>query len=581
MLQTIRDRLTGWVAIVVIAGIAVALVISFGKSRTDVSAQNFAARVNNEDISVAEFRQNYQNRLAQEQERTRTELTSAGTQQLQKQVLDQMILSRAVAQFVRDQGYRVDNNSLGESLRKIPAFQVGGKFSQTGYEATLASQGKSKGTFEEEVRTNMQIEQLLDGLLASAFYTPAEFRRFVTLEGERRAVSYAVIDPQKLMGSVQLQEADLKAYYDTHPDKFEIPESVSLDYVEASISDLGQEPQVDEAKLHAIFDADPDRFRSAEQRRSRHILIAANGDRDAPRAEQLARDIRARLGKGEDFSALAKQYSNDPGSAAAGGELGWAGRGTFVGPFEKSLFGLKIDEISEPVRTEFGYHVIQLEETRGGASRAFEEVRDQLVKEAGTRDAQDRYAGLTEKMDDAALQNPSSLDAVAKATGLPVKHLDAFTRGGGGPFGANRSVIDAVFAAAVLEEGENSPLIELGEGHTAVFRVAEHRRAKLRPFEDARSQAETELRREKASELAAARGQEILKRATGGGDLGAIAREFDVALATPQPVGRGATDLPAELLAVIFGRRSPPLELPAMAEWRSVPEGMQSIASML
>jgi peptidyl-prolyl cis-trans isomerase D len=564
MLQTIRDRLTGWVAFFIIAAIAVALVISFGKMKTDVANENFAARVNGEDIAVVDFRQIYQRRLLQEQERSRLEFTPAATKALQKNVLDQMILTRVVSQFVREQGYHVDDKSLGEAIKKLPVFQVDGKFSEASYEASLAAQGISLTRFQEDQRTSMEIEQLQNSLIASSFYTPAEYRRFVMLEGEQRTASYVVVDPQKLLATVQIDEPELKAYYDAHPDKFESPESVALDYVEADVAGLGQEPEVDDAKLRATYDDNPVRFRTPEQRRSRHILIAINADRDAVKAEQLARDLRARLAKGEDFAALAKQYSNDTGSAASGGDLDWAGRGTFVGPFEKTLFDLKTGETSEPTRTEFGYHVIQLQEVRGGGIRPFEEVREELRKELGSHDAQDRYAALTEKMDDAALQNPNSLDAVAKTTGLAVKHIDKFTRAGGGPFGANRALIEAAFSHAVLEEGENSPLIEIGEGRTAVVRVAEHRKVRLRPIEEAKAEVETALRLEKATVLATIRGQEILKRLKAGGDFAALAREFGVQVVTSQPLNRGSTEIPADLLIAIY-RAPKPVSAPVYA----------------
>jgi peptidyl-prolyl cis-trans isomerase D len=552
MLQVIRDRLTGWVAGLVIAVIGVALVISFGKMKTDVGAENFAARVNGDDISLADYRQFSQNQLLREQQQTRSELTPDAQLRLRREALEQLVRSRVVAQFVQQQGYRVDNPAVADSIAKIQAFQVDGKFSRAAYEAALAGQGVSVTQFEKEQRTSITVQQLENTLLDSSFITPAEFRDFIRLEGERRQASYALIDRQKLQGSIQVSEADLQAYYDAHADKFEAPESAAVDYIEARMAVSGGDLTMDEAKLRAIYDADPARFKAPEQRHARHILLAQNKDRTLGQAEALAKEIATRLSKGEAFDSLARQYSSDTGSANAGGDLGWAGRGTFVGPFETALFSLNVGEISPPVKTEFGYHIIQLQEVRGGTLKPFEEVREEIAKDAGSRDAQERYTALTEKMDDAALQNPNSLEPVAKATGLPIQHVDMFSRSGGGPFGANRAVINAVFSAAVLDEGENSALVEAAEGRTVVLRVSEHRKAHIRPFAEVKTDAEAAYRQDKATQLAESHGKEMLTRLNAGAEFAAAARDLDATITTPQLLGRGSTDVPPELLIAIY-----------------------------
>jgi peptidyl-prolyl cis-trans isomerase D len=189
---------------------------------------------------------------------------------------------------------------------------------------------------------------------------------------------------------------------------------------------------------------------------------------------------------------------------------------------------------------------------RPGTRRTFEEAKQELADEARSRGAQDRFFALTEKMDDAALENPSSLEPVAAATGLPIQRIDPFTRDGGGAFGANRAVIDAAFSAAVIEGGENSPLVEVGEGRAVVLRVSEHRPVKLRPLEEVRADVEKALRREKAARLAAEQGGQILELARAGSDLGKLAAEAGTSLQGPQPLARNSPQVPPELLETIF-----------------------------
>lgn len=566
MLQNIRDRFTGVMALIIIGGIGVAMVIGLVNTETGMQGRESAASVNGEEIALTDYREVVQQQVLQQEQQTKSDIPPAERAQIDRNVLEGMVRNRVVAQYVKAQGFRVGDARVAEQIRTLPVFQVGGKFSPDGYQAALASQGVSPAVFEEERRVAMEIEQLQDGLLDSAFYTPAEFRRFVVLEGERRQAAYAIIDAKALAAGVTVTDADIKAYYDAHPDRFESRESVSLDYVEAKPAEIPPAAEPTEAELHASYDANPDRFQTAEQRRARHILIAvAKGVDDAAAASKAA-DIRARLEKGEDFAALARQYSDDSGSAANGGELGWAGKGTYVGPFEEALFAARPGEITQPVKTEFGYHIIQLEEVRPGVRRSFDEVRSELAEEARHKGSQDRFFELTEKMDDAALQNPGSLEAVAKASGLPIRHVAEFTRSAGGePFGANRAVIDAAFSGRVLEAGENSALVEVGDGSAVILRVTEHRPAKLRPLEEVRAQAEAEARAEKAASLAAERGQKLVQEARAGGDFRTLAAAAGATLvAPPEPLQRNSPTVPAEVLAAIFRVPRPAME-PAAA----------------
>jgi peptidyl-prolyl cis-trans isomerase D len=558
MLQTIRDRFTGVIAVLIVAAIGVALTITLVNTDSFTGLTTFAARVNGEEIPLAQFRQVAQQQILQQEEATRTATPEEAREQIERNVLEGMVRNRVVAQYVRHAGYRVGDGRVAEQIRGMPGFQVGGKFSNDGYLAALASQGVSPSAFEEERRAALQIEQLQNGLLDSSFLTPGEFRRFIVLEGERRRAAFVVLDVQRIAADVTVSDDEIKAYYDAHPDKFESQESIALDYVEAKESDVPAASEPTEAELRALYDANPERFRSDEQRRARHILIGVGNDTKDAAARKLAEEIKARLAKGEDFAALARQYSDDTGSAPAGGELGWAGKGTFVGPFEAALFSQDVGEISEPVKTEFGYHIIQLEEVRPGTERPFEEVRQELAAEARSKGSRDRFFALTEKMDDAALENPGSLDAVAKATGLAIRHIDTFTRSGGEPFGANRAVIEAAFSPSVLEEGENSALVEAGEGRAVILRVTAHRAVQLQPLEQVRADVEKAVRHEKAATLAAQRGLQLIERARAGEDFAALgAASGATSSSAGQVFTRSSQDAPPELVAAIF-RTQPP-----------------------
>jgi peptidyl-prolyl cis-trans isomerase D len=572
MLQNIRDRFTGIVAGAVIGVMGVALTVTLVDTGSITDSNNFAARVNGEEIPIADFRQVAQQQLLEQEQLTRAEMTPEARQQVERNVLEGMVRNRVVAQYVRDAGYRVGDLRVAEHIRGLPAFQVGGKFSNDGYMAALASQGVTPGAFEEERRAALQIEELQNGLLESSFFTPAEFRRFVVLEGERRQAAFAVLDTQRVVSSLTVAEEDIKKYYDAHPEKFESEESVALDYVEVTVADVPPASEPTDADLRAAYEASPDRFRTDEQRRARHILVAVDADTDDAAALRLATDLRARIAAGEDFAALVRKFSDDPGSTASGGDLGWAARGTYVAAFEAALFGQQVGEVSEPVKTEFGYHVIQLSEIRPGTVRTFEEVRDELAQEARARSSQDGFFALTERMDDAALENPGSLQAVATATGRPVRQVERFTRSGGEPFGGERAVIDAAFSAAVLESGENSPLIEIGEGRAVVLRVTEHRPVKIRPLEEVRAEVESAVRAERAAQLVSERGQQVVNAARAGGDFAALVAAEQATLRGPQSLSRTAEDVPASVVTAIFHAPRPQAGRPVL-DGVALPDG--------
>ncbi len=556
MLQTIRERLTGWVAAAVIVVIGLALVVSFGNMSTDVTGTNFAAKVDGEEIPMLEFRQVYQNQLLRQQELLRGDFPPALERQLKENVLEGMIQNRVVAQYAARRGYRVSDQQLAQFISSVPAFQVGGVFSRDSYLATLASKGLTPEMFEADQRRQMAIAQLQNGIVASAFYTPAEYRRFIELEKEQRQFSWLQLDPAAFLEQVGVGDDDIEAFYAENSERFMVEESVALEYVELRLDDIASEISVDEAMVRDYYEANAERFSSEEQRHARHILIAVDDETDDEAAAAKARELYAQLQAGADFAELARKNSDDPGSADAGGDLGWAGKGVFVKAFEDALFALQAGEISTPVRSEFGYHIIQLLEIKAGERQPFEVVRDSLMEELRRQLAEDRFYELAERMDDLALENPGSLAPVAEQLGLPLKTLATFTRAGDGPFGYDQALIDTVFSSALLEDGENSPLLQPDEGRAVVLRVTEHRLPRPRPLAEVRDEIKQELRLSKAAELARAAGQALLARLRSGDAPEAVAAEAGVELAGGEFYGRDA-ELPAELLAAAFRAPAP------------------------
>lgn len=563
MLQTIRDRLTGWVAVVFLGLIGLTLVVSFGNMTTDVASANVAATVNGEEIPMIRFRDVYQEQLVRQQEAFQGELPEFLQQQLQRNVLEGLVREQVMAQYTSDSGYRADDQRLAAYIRSLPAFQLDGEFSQQSYIALLSSNAIAPEEFERQQRTVLQIGELQGGVVSSDFYTPAEYRRFIELDQERRDAVFARFDPIGLLDNIEVGDAEIQAFYEANSGRFQTEENVALDYVEIQLADIASTVDVDQAAVRAFYDSSLERFRTAEERRSRHILIAVNGDRDEAAAGQLAAELAGRLQAGEEFAALAGEYSDDPGSASDGGELGWAGQGVFVPEFEATLFELEEGQVSAPVRTQFGFHLIQLEEVRSGSQQPFEEVEAQLREELQRREAEDGYYELAERLDDLALENPGSLEPAAQGTGLPLQRAERVTRSGGAPFGFNQDLVDAAFGETVLTDGENSPLIELDDGRAVVIRVAEFHAPQLRSLDEVRGEIEQELRLQAAGRSARQQGEAMLARVKAGENLEAVAAEFGVEPLAPGPMQRRSDAVAADVVAEVFRTVPSPGGVPA------------------
>jgi len=560
MLQSIRERITGVVAVFAIVLIGVPLVISFGQMDAGSAPGSFAARVNGEEIPVSEFRQVSQNQLLQQQQRIRNELPPLLRRQVQESVLESLIRNRVVSQFVNEQGYRIPDERIVEVIRSLPAFQVGGEFSNASYIATLASQGLTPQRFERLQRSSMKINQLQDGIVDSAFFTPSEFRRFIELERQRRDVAFVSFEAPSMADDIEVTTEEVERFYAGNPDRFRTDEEVTLEYVEISMADVGADIEVDSAAAREYYEANIDQFSTAEERSARHILIATDADRDDTAARKLAEELYEKLESGEAaFADLAREYSDDPGSAEGGGDLGWTGRGVYVEPFEAALFDLSRGEVSPPVQTRFGYHIIQLLDVRPGARQPFEAVRESLIEDLRANAAEEQFYALAERVDDLALENPGNLSVVAEGAGLELRRIERFTRSGGDPLGYSAALVEAAFSPAVLEDGENSPLVELSEDRAVVVRVEEHRPPRQKPLEDVREEVRELLQLEKATKLARERGEALLERLRADEDFETLATQYGVELQTVTRADRRSEDVPLELLNEIF-RTVPPAD---------------------
>ena len=555
MLQQIRDKITGWFAALFLGAIAVVFI--FWGIQFESSVNVAAATVNGEKIPVEAVRRGWQNRQAELQQVLRNELPEAMVESEQQRLLEDYIRRELLLQRAARLGYRVSDQELVAALAAIPSLQVDGQFSRDRYAALLRAQGRTEADFEAEFRRDLEINQLQNAVGVSAFALPGELNRRVQLVGETREVQTMLLPSAGYAAGVTVTDEQIAARYEQRQADFRTPETVNLQYVQLTLQEVAAGVQVTEEGLRAFYDqVAAERYATAERRKARHILIEPGSDDAAAsaRAEKLAAEAKA----GADFAALAAQNSDDPGSKGQGGDLGWATRESYVGPFADALFAMAPDEVRGPVKTQFGYHVIKLEGIEPVAQRPFDEVRAELEADYRRDQAQSAFYERSQQLADEAFTALSELDTVASKLRLELRTVQGFTRQGGGALGADRKIVEAVFSDEVLQERHNSPALNLGEESVVVLRVTDHKTPAQRPLEEVRSEVEAGLRAEAASKAAAEAARDAVAKLTSGSSMVDVARDLpDVQLSGVSSLSRNAEGVPPELVRAVFKAAAP------------------------
>jgi peptidyl-prolyl cis-trans isomerase D len=510
MLQTIRDKITGWVASLFLGAIAVVFVfwgIDFQSSNA-----SFAAKVDGERIPVETVRRAWQQRQSQLQQMLRNELPPEMAKAQQSALLDQYIQQTLLTKRAHDLGYTVSDAVLAKRVMEIPQFQVDGKFSADRYNALLRSNGLTETRFEADLQTEIMVDQLQSGVVDSSFALPYELERRYALEKQQRELDYALIAASDFLPTVTVTDEQIQKHYEQNSNQFLTTETVDLQYIELTRQQAESAVTVTEQALKDYYEQIKDRFQTTERRQGRHILITATDGLDDAAAQKKAQELTDKAKAGADFAQLAKENSKDPGSAPQGGDLGLQERGMFVGPFDDALFSMQPGEIRGPVKTQFGYHVLKLENIEAGHQQSFEEARAEVESEFRKEKAQTSFYDESQKLGETAFQVLTELDSVAKKMNLQLHEIKGFTREGGGELGAEPDVIKAAFSEDVLERRQNSSVIAVGEDKAVVLRVAAHKPAEPRPLAEVRSQIENRLRTQAARDAAAAKGAEAVAR---------------------------------------------------------------------
>lgn len=538
-------------------------------SYVQMAKETDVASIGGHKISQQEFKKVW----SEQTERMRSRLGSQFNPELfntpaaKQAVLNDLIAQRLLLLEAVNNRMGVSDEALRETIAAIPAVQENGQFSPARYDAALKAQGLTQAGFEQQMRQNLTLQQLVNGISNSTFVVPSLSDLAYRLQAEERVVQDLRLAPEAYLGSVKLADGAAKEFYDKNPKLFEVPEQGKAEYVVLSLDSLQGQVSVPVEEMKAWYESHKDRYQQGEERRASHILLtvdaaapAADKAKVKAKAEQLLAELRKTPAK---FAELAKQNSQDPGSAGKGGDLGFFGHGMMVKSFDDAVFKLKDGEISGVVESEFGYHLIKLTGIKGGKGRSFEEARPEIEAELKKQAASRKFAEAAETFSNMVYEQADSLQPVAEKFKLTRQTTNWLPKNpppqmaqAMGPLG-HPKLLGALFAEDAVNGKRNTEAVEVAQNTLIAARLIEHKPASLIPFDTIKAEVEKRLLREEATKLASKTGADKLAAlAKDGSDKESWGASKTVSRLT-------AGNLPPAVLSAIF--KADTAKLPAYA----------------
>ncbi len=515
MLQSIHDKAKGVLGIVIIGFLVMAFGLwGIGDYLTGAS-EKFAAKVDDVEISLSQFEQGLTRQRQQLQEMFQGQVPEgpAFEKRMKDQVLEQLIIRQIMQKMVINEGYRIADIVLAERIKDMNAFKTDGAFDNKTYQAVIASQGMNVKEFESIFRNDLAVQQLQDAVTRSSFMGKTELNILNKIQQESRDINYLQLEDSAFLAGINVTDDEIKAYFEVNRTRYMHPETMTVSYVELIGDDLVKDLPVDEEAVQRSYDSYAANIARKEQRKTQHILLTVTDDDDEDVVNGKKAKIDAllvRLNNGESFETLAKENSEDTGSAPNGGDLGWLGKGMMLPEFDEALFKLQKGQVSAIVKSSFGYHLIRFNDIRSENALSFEEKKPELVKQYKAQLLEDTFYSKSEQMATLAYENDQSLQEVADELGLSIKISESFTKRQGSGITENNKVRIAAFKADVISDGRNSDIIELSKNHVIVLRMETHNDAKPKTLDEVKPVIGVALKSIKAKEKSMAVALELL-----------------------------------------------------------------------
>jgi len=516
MLTDIRDRSSGIFAWFIAALIIIPMAF-FGVSEyASTEARPTIVEIGDQKI----IQQDYQARLQQAQNQARQSNPSLANSDVlnsdfyKKQVLQSMIDRSITSHVANEYNYQIGEKAVDKIISEDPNFQTDGKFDQSLYNVFAASRGRAGAAqIKADIRSSSINQQVISGYQESALVLPSEVRELLEIQAEERTFDLITIKQSDFNDKVSVTDADISEHYNNNIDQYMLPDRTSISYIELDKAVIAEGLTIEESRLQQLYDEYAESFIADETRSTRHILLNTGGDNDDEAQKAKIEDLASQLSNGADFAELAKANSQDPGSAQNGGSLGDVSRGEMVEEFNDVMFELAEGEISAPVKTQFGYHLIQVEKINATAPDSFDTLRVELEFEERERLAEDLVIEQAEQLRNGLFEQPDALASVAQDLELTVRTTELFSREEGTGVALNEAVRSAAFSEQVQSDGVNSELIETADGVYVGLRKLSFAASEPKKLTDVSEQIRASLTTERAIAAAKDAGDSVMARA--------------------------------------------------------------------
>lgn len=557
MLQKIRDNTQ---ENVIFKGMIVfiALMFLFWGVHTTInelsnSEDKVAVKVNGEPVLEADIQSqvemNRQQILSQLGENV--DPASIDEKMIREKTVNSLVEHEVIRQVANEYKLYFSDAALQQFIQEIDLFKTDGKFDQKKLDQFLVARHTTYKKLSKLLRQDQQMDQLKKGLEDSAFTTDADVARAALLDNQLRTGSYAVISAEKLKNSISISDEEIAEFYEKNKDTFVSPETVTVDYIELNKDDFAKDVTVTSDDLEKQYKAELALINAREQRRAAHILIALSDKVSDEQAKVKITDIATKLKNGGDFRALAAELSDDKGSAANGGDLGFISKGLYDPAFEQALYALDQNQISVPVKTQFGYHIIKLLETKKDKAPSFEAMKSELESQVALVKSVELFNAKVDKLQTLTFES-SDLEMPAKELNLSIKTTAPFTRTKGEGIAEQQKVIDAAFSDDVLTKGINSELIDIGKDRVVVIHLNSHQESAVKPLERVRLEIIDKLKDKKAKELASERGKAVVASLIKGEDSESVATKYNLTWNDFSDVSRMSPKINPDVLLQLF-----------------------------
>ncbi|HEY3698390.1 MAG TPA: SurA N-terminal domain-containing protein [Spongiibacteraceae bacterium] len=572
MLQKFRDNMQGIVTKVIIGFIVVSFAIFGIETLIGNSGPTEVAKVNGDKIAEGELQQaiavQKRQLLATMGDNVQPNMLDDAA--LRGPALDSLISQRLLQQSAADLKLSMPIPIVDQTILSLAPFQDNGKFSPERYQTLLRSQGYTPVYFKHMLQQELVVNQLHSGLADSEFVTSKELQIVAGLLQQQRAFNYMTIPLSDLANKISVSDADSEAYYREHSDQFLRDERVKLEYIELRAEDFAA--PLDDATLKAEYDREMAADKNITERRAAHILIEINSQRNEQQARELADSIAKKIAAGEDFTKLAAQYSDDLGSKNSGGDLGMSTGATFPPLFEETLAKMRVGEVSAPVKSESGFHLIKLVDQQTKEQPTFAEKKAEITQRLLQAKAQPELLKNVEKLRDLVF-NSDGLTGPANELKLPVHESGWLERKNSDPLFGNEKIIGAAFSPEVLKEHNNSEVLELAPDHYIVVRVKEHEAATPKPLETVKNEIVAALKQQRARAQAKQIADELSQHLQQGEEFKKLAAMHGYAAKSAEKATRSGGAIAPDLLRAVFAMPRPVAGKPLPLHTVNAPEG--------